>query len=40
VSNAQRLMFSERVGAIEVEDVYAATRELLTAGRTSTLFAS
>ena len=40
VSHAQRLMFSESVGAIEVEDVYAATRELLTAGRTSTLFAS
>jgi ADP-heptose:LPS heptosyltransferase len=40
LSDAQRLMFSERVSTIEVEDVYAATRELLTAGRTSTLFAS
>jgi ADP-heptose:LPS heptosyltransferase len=37
---SQRLMFSESVTAIEVEDVYAATRELLSAGRTATLFAS
>jgi ADP-heptose:LPS heptosyltransferase len=37
---SQRLMFSESVMAIEVEDVYAATRELLTAGRTAGLFAS
>jgi len=37
---SQRLMFSESVTAIEVEEVYAATRELLSAGRTATLFAS
>jgi ADP-heptose:LPS heptosyltransferase len=37
---SQRLMFSERVTAIEVEDVYTATRALLTAGRTASLFAS
>ena len=37
---SQRIMFSERVTAIEVEDVYAATRELLSAGRTTSLFAS
>ena len=37
---SQRLMFSERITAIEVEDVYAATRELLSAGRTAGLFAS
>ncbi|HYX27619.1 MAG TPA: glycosyltransferase family 9 protein [Pyrinomonadaceae bacterium] len=38
--NQQRLMFSESVAAIPVEDVYAATRELLTSERTSSLFAS
>ena len=37
---SQRLIFSESVNAIEVEQVYAATRELLSAGRTATLFAS
>jgi ADP-heptose:LPS heptosyltransferase len=37
---AQRLMFSESISAISVEDVYTATRELLSAGRTSALFAS
>ncbi len=37
---SQRLIFSESVMAIDVEQVYAATRELLTAGRTETLFAS
>lgn len=37
---SQRLMFSESVTAIQVEDVYGATRELLTAGRTTSLFAS
>jgi ADP-heptose:LPS heptosyltransferase len=37
---AQRLIFSESVAAIEVEQVYASTRELLSAGRTATLFAS
>ena len=40
LANSQRLIFSESVTAIEVEQVYAATRELLTAGRTSSLFAS
>ena len=40
LGTSQRLMFSERVTAIEVEDVYTATRELLTAGRTASLFAS
>lgn len=37
---SQRLIFSESVAAIEVEQVYASTRELLSAGRTATLFAS
>jgi ADP-heptose:LPS heptosyltransferase len=37
---SQRLLFSESVTAIEVEQVYASTRELLSAGRTATLFAS
>jgi ADP-heptose:LPS heptosyltransferase len=37
---SQRLIFSESVTAIEVEHVYASTRELLSAGRTATLFAS
>jgi ADP-heptose:LPS heptosyltransferase len=36
---SQRLIFSESVTAIDVEQVYAATRELLSAGRTTTLFA-
>ncbi|MFN2576195.1 MAG: glycosyltransferase family 9 protein [Pyrinomonadaceae bacterium] len=40
LASSQRLLFSESVTEIEVENVYAATRELLTAGRTSTLFAS
>ena len=40
LGTAQRLMFSESVTAIPVEEVYAATRELLSAGRTETLFAS
>ncbi len=40
LGTSQRLMFSERVTAIEVEDVYGATRELLSAGRTASLFAS
>lgn len=40
LANAQRIILRESITAIEVEDVYAATRELLTAGRTSTLFAS
>jgi ADP-heptose:LPS heptosyltransferase len=37
---SQRLIFSESVTAIEVEQVYASTRELLSAGRTAALFAS
>jgi len=40
LGTSQRLMFSESITAIEVEDVYASTRELLSAGRTATLFAS
>jgi ADP-heptose:LPS heptosyltransferase len=36
---SQRLIFSESVTAIDVEQVYTATRELLSAGRTTTLFA-
>jgi ADP-heptose:LPS heptosyltransferase len=40
LGTSQRLMFSESVNEIEVEDVYAAARELLTAGRTAGLFAS
>jgi heptosyltransferase I len=40
LGTSQRLMFSESVTEIEVEDVYANTRELLTAGRTAGLFAS
>ena len=39
-ATSQRLIFSESVTAIEVEQVYASTRELLSAGRTDTLFAS
>ncbi len=38
--NAERVVFSESVMEIEVEDVYTATRELLSAGRTASLFAS
>jgi ADP-heptose:LPS heptosyltransferase len=37
---SQRLMFSESVTKIEVEEVYASTRELLSAGRTEKLFAT
>lgn len=40
LGTSQRLMFSESITAIQVEDVYASTRELLSAGRTATLFAS
>jgi len=40
LGTSQRLVFNERITAIEVEDVYAATRELLSAGRTAGLFAS
>jgi ADP-heptose:LPS heptosyltransferase len=37
---AQRLIFSDSVTAIDVDEVYGATRELLGAGRTEKLFAS
>ena len=37
---SQRVVFSESLTAIQVEQVYASTRELLSAGRTATLFAS
>jgi ADP-heptose:LPS heptosyltransferase len=37
---SQKLMFSESIMEIKVEDVYGATRELLGAGRTAGLFAS
>lgn len=39
-AESQRLIFSESVSAIEVEEVYGATRELLGAGRTEKLFAT
>ena len=39
-ATSQRLIFSESVTAIDVDQVYGATRELLGAGRTETLFAS
>ena len=37
---SQRLIFSHGVHTIDVEQVYAATRQLLAAGRVATLFAS
>src|SRR5256714_4631647 len=37
---SQRLIFSHGVHTIDVEQVYAATRQLLAAGRVETLFAS
>ena len=37
---SQRLIFSQSINTIGVEEVYAATRELLSAGRTAALFAS
>jgi len=37
---SQRLLFSESVATIKVEEVYAATRELLSAVRMAALFAS
>ncbi|MFS8084837.1 MAG: glycosyltransferase family 9 protein, partial [Acidobacteriota bacterium] len=40
MADSQRLIFSESINRIEVEDAYAATRELLSAGRTEKLFAS
>lgn len=35
-----RLLFSQRIGELTVEEVYAATRELLAAARMETLFAT
>jgi len=40
LANSKRLIFSHGVHTIEVEEVYAATRELLAAERMTTLFAS
>ncbi|MEK6333435.1 MAG: glycosyltransferase family 9 protein [Acidobacteriota bacterium] len=40
VSDSQRQIFSQSINRIEVEEVYAVTRELLSAGRTEKLFAS
>ena len=40
LASSQRLIFSQGVHTIDVEKVYAATRELLAAGRVATLFAS
>jgi len=40
VAASQRLIFSQSINTIDVEEVYAATRELLSAGRTAALFAS
>lgn len=40
LANSKRLIFSEGVHTIDVEQVYGATRELLAAERMSTLFAS
>jgi ADP-heptose:LPS heptosyltransferase len=40
LADSQRLIFSQSINRIEVEEVYAASRELLSAGRTEKLFAS
>jgi ADP-heptose:LPS heptosyltransferase len=40
LGTSQRLIFSESIDAIEVEEAYNATRELLGAGRTASLFVS
>ena len=40
LAESQRLIFSQSINRIEVEEAYAATRELLSAGRTEKLFAS
>ena len=40
LAESQRLIFSQSIIKIEVEEAYAATRELLSAGRTEKLFAS
>ncbi len=40
LAESKRLIFSQAIGTIEVEEVYAETRELLVAGRTATLFAT
>ena len=37
---AQRLIFNPNLAAIEVDEVYAAVRELLASDRTARLFAS
>ena len=40
LATSQRLIFSQGVNTIGVAEVYGATRELLTSGRTASLFAS
>jgi ADP-heptose:LPS heptosyltransferase len=40
LATSQRLIYSHGVDTIDVEEVYTATRELLSAGRMATLFAS
>ena len=40
LATAERLIFSSGVHTIAVEEVYVATRELFSAGRMATLFAS
>jgi ADP-heptose:LPS heptosyltransferase len=40
LAESQRMIFSQSINKIEVEEAYAATRELLSAGRTEKLFAS
>jgi len=40
ISDPKRVIYSTTIPEIPVEEVYAATRELLSAGRTATLFAS
>ena len=40
LANSKRLIFSEGVHTIAVEEVYAATREMLAVERMTTLFAS
>jgi len=40
LATSKRLIFSEGVHAISVEEVYAATREMLAVERMTTLFAS
>ena len=40
ISDPKRVIYSTTIPEISVEEVYAATRELLSAGRTASLFAS